>query len=94
MWFGNHFLSNFKQNLRFILQQSHIDYSQEKIPIDNLLNAFFYKNKYFEHEKELRLICYILNERMPGPIPLENPQSIPKNGVDLPVDLSFLITAI
>jgi len=72
----------------------YIDYSQEKIPIDNLLNAFFYKNIYFEHEKELRLICYILNERMPGPVPLENPQSIPKNGVDLPVDLSFLITAI
>jgi hypothetical protein len=22
MWFSNHFLSNFKQNLRFILQQS------------------------------------------------------------------------
>jgi len=22
MWLGNHFLSNFKQNLRFILQQS------------------------------------------------------------------------
>ncbi len=24
MWLGNHFLSNFKQNLRFILQQSHL----------------------------------------------------------------------
>jgi hypothetical protein len=24
MWLGNHFLSNFKQNLRFILQHSHI----------------------------------------------------------------------
>ncbi len=72
----------------------YIDYSQEKIPIDNILNAFFYKNKYFEHEKELRLICYLPNERVPGPVLLENRQSIPKNGVDLPVELSSLITAI
>jgi hypothetical protein len=28
MWLGNHFLSNFKQNLRFILQQSHNHYEE------------------------------------------------------------------
>lgn len=82
---------NYKLKIRRV---KYIDYSQEKIPIDSPLNGFFYKNKYFEHEKELRLICYILNEKMPEPVSLEYPQKIHKNGVNLPVDLNSLIAAI
>jgi hypothetical protein len=82
---------NYKIDIRRV---KYIDYSQEKIPIGSIFNAFFYKNRYFEHEKELRLICYILNQKMPEPVPLEYPQEIPKNGVNLRVDLSSLITAI
>jgi hypothetical protein len=73
----------------------YIDYTKEKIPIDNhLQNAFFYKNQYFEHEKELRLICHATDGVTMPPPALPNFRLLPEGGLQLPVDLSKLITAI
>lgn len=73
----------------------YIDYTKEKVPIDNhLRNAFFYKNRYFEHEKELRLICHATDGVTKPPPALPNFRPLPEGGLQLPVDLSKLITAI
>jgi hypothetical protein len=73
----------------------YIDYTKEKIPIDNYLrNAFFYKNRYFEHEKELRFICHATDGPVEAPPALPNFRPLPEGGLQLPVDLSKLISAI
>lgn len=72
----------------------YIDYATQKIPIADLLNAFFYKNKYFEHEKELRLICYRVEDVLSDTSSVPNYKRLPASGLDLPVDISKLITAI
>lgn len=50
-----------KQQL-MIGKVQYINYQIDKIPIDNIMNSLFYKNIYFEHEKELRVIVYEQNE--------------------------------
>lgn len=72
----------------------YIDYATQKIPIADLMNAFFYKNKYFEHEKELRLICYRIDGVSSEPVSVPNYRPLPACGLDLPVDVSKLINAI
>jgi hypothetical protein len=72
----------------------YIDYAKHKIPIADLKNAFFYKNKYFEHEKELRLICYRTDGLSADPIAMPNYRPLPASGLDLPVDTSNLMNAI
>jgi hypothetical protein len=72
----------------------YIDYAKQKIPITNLMNSFFYKNRYFEHEKELRLLCYRVDGVTPGPVPLQNYRPLPAGGLELPVDVSKLIQGI
>jgi hypothetical protein len=41
---------------------NYINYNSQKIPIDNLFNATFYKNIHYDHEKEARLLCYQVND--------------------------------
>lgn len=72
----------------------YIDYAKEKIPITDLRNSFFYKNSYFEHEKELRLIGYRIDGVTSGPVTMPNFRPMPAGGLDLPVDVSKLISAI
>jgi hypothetical protein len=72
----------------------YIDYAKQKIPITDLMNAFFYKNRYFEHENELRLICYRIDVVTSGPVAMPNYRPLPPGGLDLPVDVSKLIHAI
>ena len=72
----------------------YIDYATQKIPITNLMNAFFYKNKYYEHEKELRLICYRIDSDSSDPVAVPNYRPLPAGGLDLRVDVSKLINAI
>ena len=80
---------------RFMLGKvKYIDYAKQKIPIKHLMNAFFYKNRYFEHEKELRLICYRIDGVTSGPVAMPNYRPLPPGGLDLPVDVSKLINAI
>lgn len=48
---------NDSQNI-YLGKVKYINYKNEKVPIDNMFNALFHKNIYFEHEKELRVLVY------------------------------------
>ncbi|GAB3016622.1 hypothetical protein GCM10027284_39630 [Cyclobacterium sediminis] len=72
----------------------YIDYQKDKIPIDNFFNSFFYKNNYFYHESEFRILYYeIRNSNYPS---LNNSNLIPINekGVKLEIHLEDLIDEI
>ena len=71
----------------------YIEYMKDKIPIFNLMNPFFYKSNYFEHEKELRLTCYSRDTTIVAD-ETKSLRPLPEGGLHLPVDLSKLITAI
>lgn len=72
----------------------YIDYTKEKIPIGYLMNSFFYKNRYFEHEKELRLVCYKLDKSRAAKDKMERYFPLPSSGVELPVDIFSLVKGI
>jgi len=72
----------------------YIDYAKQKIPITDLMNPFFYKQNYFKHEKELRLICFRIDGVTSGPVAMPNYRPLPAGGLDLPVDVSKLINTI
>jgi hypothetical protein len=62
----------------------YADYERDMIPGGNMFNAFVYKRKSFEHEKEVRLLC-------PPSSPL---QDIPEAGIDIRVDLNALVEVV
>jgi len=72
----------------------YIDYSSEKIPIDYVFNPIFYKNNYFEHEKELRLIAYKIadiNKELHLP---ENFSPLENKGIKVNVDYKSVIEEV
>jgi hypothetical protein len=80
---------------RVVLRQvKYIDYNTDKIPINNLMNAFFYKSNYFEHEKEIRLICYQQTTSEFGELTPNSYLPLPNGGIVLSVNLSQLVKSI
>ena len=69
----------------------YIDYSSEKIPLDNHVEAFLYKSDHFKDERELRLLCYRSLKDHTGGISFE---PLPEAGLLLPVDLTRLVHGI
>ena len=90
--FSREELSRKKYNL-VVGKVKYIEYTKQKIPIFNLINPFFYKSKYFEHERELRLTCYARDAKTEVD-EIQDLRPLPVGGLQLPVDLSKLITAI
>ncbi|WMW24367.1 hypothetical protein RE474_09720 [Methanolobus sediminis] len=66
----------------------YIDYSTHKIPQNELLAPFFYKRKSFEHEKELRAMCFLERDTVSSEMLDED---VPEIGSYVPVDLDILI---
>lgn len=70
----------------------YIDYSQDRIPVGNVIAPFFRKRKSFEHEKELRVLL--------SRFPITEDDAVDydrrphDNGVLVPVDLRELIGGV
>lgn len=72
----------------------YIDYQEEKIPLDNMFNAFFYKNIYFNHESELRVLHYNVKDKNLGTFNENNLRPIESNGITLKINPEDLIQEI
>ena len=86
--------NDYKENEIFIGLIKYIDYTLEKMPIENnLLPPLFYKRKSFEHEKEIRAIILSPKQYL-SEIPIKELLEKLPNGVYVPVNLDTLIEKI
>lgn len=71
----------------------YVDYSTDRIPEGHMFDAFLYKRKSFEHERELRAFFQEMPKSSPG---REGLVAIPpsETGRQVPVNLDQLIEAI
>ena len=81
------------QNI-YIGKVNYIDFKNEKIPIDNMFNALFHKNIYFEHEKELRILAYEVNNIDEETFKIGNLKEMNFSGVTLEFDYKIIIKEI
>ena len=72
----------------------YIDYKNEKIPLDNMFNSFFYKNIYFDHESELRILHYHVKNEYHGTFYNNNLKPIESSGITLNINPEILIHEI
>lgn len=72
----------------------YIDYKNDKVPIDNMFNALFHKNIYFEHEKELRILLYEVNNNKKPTFDLRNLKAMTPPGVSVSLDYKKMIKEV
>lgn len=73
---------------------NYINYATENIPINNVMAALFHKNIYFEHEKELRVVAYQVNDSNTNTFDCENFISIKGSGIEMDLNYQSLIEEI
>jgi hypothetical protein len=87
---------NYNENDVFIGVISYIEHEKDVIPWNNAYEPFVYKNRSFEHEKELRVLLS-KNIRVElaknNGLPLGNLE-FPANGIEAQIDLENLIEKV
>ncbi|GAB3494023.1 DUF2971 domain-containing protein [Spirosoma knui] len=72
----------------------YIDYNNEKIPINNLLNPLFYKNIYFAHESEFRILAYDVKDSYIDHFNANNLVPLAGTGINVKLNYKNLIKEI
>jgi hypothetical protein len=81
------------QNI-YLGKVKYIDYKNDKVPIENMFNALFHKNIYFEHEKELRILVYEVKNVEEPTFDVGNLKMMTPPGVSIQVDYKKIIKEI
>ncbi len=70
----------------------YIDYTRDLISEKSLVYPFVHKRKSFEHEKEIRVLKWIMPQKVEGKMDLSIPN--PNFGIDIEIDIHVLINKV
>ncbi|MCC6492591.1 MAG: hypothetical protein IT424_06180 [Pirellulales bacterium] len=73
---------------------SYVDYKKVIIPDGSMFYPFFFKQKSFEHERELRAACLLDIPAVPGTMDLDLDNGLIPHGVLIPIDLNSVINTV